>query len=128
MVPAILWSEVVERCAFPVRANENINFFRFSPCGCCRISFFFSRQIEQNFLSDVSGFASFFFFLMSHLTVCSMSFFLRPHTCSISVVGDRLCSSLNYDLCRLYLVLNALSVSPMYDFSSFFAVCVTVAL
>ena len=38
---------------------------------------------------------------------------------SPSVADDRLLSNLNGDLCELYLVLNALSVSPIF----FFVLC-----
>ena len=48
--------------------------------------------------------------------------------CSLNFVDDLFRSSLKDDLCRLYLVLNALSVSPMYVSCLLVSVCVTVAL
>ena len=47
---------------------------------------------------------------------------------SLRVVVVLLCSSLNDDLCRLNLVLNSFSVSPMYVSCFFVSVSVTVAL
>ena len=47
---------------------------------------------------------------------------------SLRVVVVLLCPSLNDDLCRLNLVLNSFSVSPMYVSSFFVSVSVTVAL
>ena len=57
-----------------------------------------------------------------------MFFFFKSQMCSLNVVADLLCSSLKDDLCRLYLVLNEFSVSPIYVSSFFVSVCVTVAL
>ena len=49
-------------------------------------------------------------------------------TCSLSVVKVLLCSNLKDDLCKLNLVLNSFSVSPIYVSWLFEVVSVTVAL
>ena len=57
-----------------------------------------------------------------------MFLFFNFHTCSLSVVEVFLCSNLKDDLCKLNLVLNSFSVSPIYVFWLFEVVSVTVGL
>ena len=69
-----------------------------------------------------------FVFCFSHLMLKSVFFFFNFQMWSLRIVVVLLCSSLNDDLCRLILVLNSFSVSPMYVSCFFVSVSVTVAL
>ena len=57
-----------------------------------------------------------------------MVFFSNFQTCSLSVVEVLWCSNLKDDLCKLNLLLNSFSVSPIYVSWLFEVVSVTVAL
>ena len=61
----------------------------------------------QNLLSGVNGLT---FLIISHSILCCMLLFFNFQMCSLNFVDDLFRSSLKDDLCRLYLVLNALSV------------------
>ena len=52
------------------------------------------------------------FLMISHWMVCSILLSFSSKICSLSFVSLFLCTSLNDDLCWLYVVLNSLSVSP----------------
>ena len=54
------------------------------------------------------------FLTISHLILKLIFLFLNFQTCSLSVVEVLLCSNLKDDLCKLNLVLNSFSVSPIY--------------
>ena len=61
------------------------------------------------------------------LTILKLMFlFFNFQTCSLSVVDVLLCSNLKDDLCKLNLVLNSFSVSPIYVSWWFEVVSVTV--
>ena len=72
------------------------------------------------------GANGFTFLTISHLILKLM--FLMFQTCSLSFVEVLLCSNLKDDLCKLNLVLNSFSVSPIYVSWQFEVVSVTVAL
>ena len=56
----------------------------------------------------------FTFLTISHLILNFMFLFFNFQTCPLSVVEVLLCSNLKDDLCKLNLVLNSFSVSPIY--------------
>ena len=66
--------------------------------------------------------------MASHLMLELMFFFFNFQRCSLSVVKVLLCSNLKDDLCKLNLLLNSFSVSPVYLCWLFEIVSVTVAL
>ena len=68
------------------------------------------------------------FLTTSHLILKLMFLFFNFQTCSQSVVEVLLCSNLKDELCKLNLVLNSFSVSPIYVSWLFEVVSVTVAL
>ena len=70
----------------------------------------------------------FTFLTICHLILKLMFLFFNFQTCSLSVVEVFLCSNLKDDLCKLNLVLNSFSVSPIYVSWLFEVVSVTVAL
>ena len=74
------------------------------------------------------GAYGFTFFIISHLMLKSVFLFLNFQMWSLRVVVVILCSSLNDELRRLNLVLNSLSVSPIYFSCFYVSVSVTVAL
>ena len=68
------------------------------------------------------------FLTISHLILKLMFLYFNFQTCSLSVVEVLLGSNLKDDLCKLNLVLNSFSVSPIYVSWFFKVVSVTVAL
>ena len=74
------------------------------------------------------GANGFTFLTISHPILKLMFLFFNFQTCSLSVVEVLLCTNLKDDLCKLNLVLNSFSVSPIYVSWLFEVVSVTVAL
>ena len=87
-----------------------------------------SFSFKQSLHTLSFGANGFTFLTISHVILKLMSFFLNFQTCSLSVVEVLLCSNLKDDLCKLNLVLNSFSVSPIYVSWLFEVVSVTVAL
>ena len=87
-----------------------------------RMENFSCRHSLHIFSTGAFGFT---FYIISHLMLESVFFFFNFQMWSLRVVVVLLCSSLNDDLCRLSLVLNSFSVSPMYDSCFFVSVSVT---
>ena len=67
------------------------------------------------------------FLKTSHFILKLVFFFFNFQTCKLSVVEVLLCSNLKDDLCKLNLVLNSSSFSPIYVFWLFEVVSVFVA-
>ena len=86
---------------------------------------FYCKQSLHTLSLGANGFT---FLTTSHLMLKLMFFFFNFQTCSLSVVEVLLCSNLKDDLCKLNIVLNSFSVSPIYDSWLFKVVSVTVAL
>ena len=74
------------------------------------------------------GANGFTFLTISHWILKLMFLFFNFQTCSLSVAEVLLCSNLKDELCKLNLVLNSFSVSPIYVFWLFEVVTVNVAL
>ena len=77
---------------------------------------------------DSFSWNGFTFLTISHLMLKLMFLFFNFQTCSLNVVEVLFCSNLKDDLCKLNLVLNSFSVSPIYVSWLFEVVSVTVAL
>ena len=75
-----------------------------------RMESFSCRHSLHIFSPGAYGFT---FFIISHLMLKSVFFFFNFQMWSLRVEVVLLCSSLNDDLCRLNLVLNSFSVSPI---------------
>ena len=87
-----------------------------------------SFSCEQSLHTLSFGANGFTFLTISHLILKLMFLFYNFQTCSLSVVELLLCSNLKDDLCKLNLVLNSFSVSPIYVSWLFEVVTVNVAL
>ena len=74
------------------------------------------------------GANGFTFLTIFHWILKLMFLFFNFQTCLLSVVEVLLCSNLKDDLCKLNLVLNPFSVSPLYVSWLLKVVSVTVAL
>ena len=83
----------------------------FKDCAHLRIDSFSCKQSLHTLSFGANGFT---FLTMSHLILKLMFLFFNFQTCSLSVVEVLLCSNLKDDLCKLNLVLNSFSVSPIY--------------
>ena len=90
-----------------------------------RMDSFSCKQSVHTLLFDANGFL---FLTISHSILKLIFLFFNFQTCSPSVVEVLLCSNLKDDLCKLNLVLNSFSVSPIYVSWLFEVVSVTVAL
>ena len=102
---------------------EKISFLLFREGALVKIWYFSSKQSLHTLFSGVYGFT---FLMVSHWMVYSIFLSFSSQMCSLSFVSFFLCTSLNDDLCWLYLVLNWLSVSPILLFWFFVVVSVTV--
>ena len=87
-----------------------------------------SFSCKQSLHTLSLGANCFTFLTTSHLMLELMHLFFNFQTCSLRVVEVLLCSNLKDGLCKLNLVLNSFSVSPIYVSWSFEVVSVTVAL
>ena len=90
-----------------------------------RMESFSCKQSPHTLLLGANGFT---LLTTSHLILELMFFFFNFKTCSLIVVEVLLSSNLKDDLCKLNLVLNSFSVSPIYVSWLFEVVSVTVAL
>ena len=86
-----------------------------------------SFSCKQSLHTLVLGANGFTFLTISHLMLTLMFLFFNFQRCSLSVVEVLLCSNLKDDLCKLNLVSNSYSVSPIYVSWLFEVVSVTVA-
>ena len=87
-----------------------------------------SFSCKQSLHTLSLGANCFTFLTTSHLMLELMHLFFNFQTCSLRVVEVLLCSNLKDGLCKLNLVLNSFSVSPIYVSWLFEVVSVTVAL
>ena len=85
-----------------------------------------SFSCKQSLHTLSLGANGFTFLTISHLILKLMFLIFNFQTCSQSVVEVLLCSNLKDDLCKLNLVLNSFSVSPIYVSWLFEIVSVTV--
>ena len=90
-----------------------------------RMDSFSCKQSLHTLSLSANGFT---FLTTSHLLLKLVFLFFNFQTCLLSVVEVLLCSNLKDDLCKLNLVLNSFSVSPIYISWLFKVVSVTVAL
>ena len=87
-----------------------------------------SFSCKQNLHTLSFGANGFTFLTISHWILKLMFFFFNFQTCWLSVVEVLLCSNLKDDLCKLNLVLDSFSVSPIYVSWLFEVVSVAVDL
>ena len=116
---------LLRRNCFLCTQSPKISVLLFNDGLDMRMDNFSCRHSLHIFSPGAYGFT---FFIISHLMLSSVFFFFNFQMWSLRVVVVLLCSSLNDDLCRLNLVLNSFSVSPMYVSCFFVSVSVTVAL
>ena len=90
-----------------------------------RMESFSCKQSPHTLLLGANGFT---LLTTCHVILKLMLFFFSFQTWSLSVVEVLLCSNLKDALCKLNLVLNSFSVSPIYVSWLFEVVSVTVAL
>ena len=86
-----------------------------------------SFSFKQSLHTLSLGANGFTFLTTSHLMLKLMFLLFNFQTCSLSVVEVLLCSNLKDDLCKLNLILNLFSFSPIYVSWVFEVVAVTVA-
>ena len=91
----------------------------------CPMESFSCKQSPHTLLIGANGFT---LLTTCHLILKLMFFFFNFQTWSLSVVEVLSSSNLKDDLCKLNLVLNSFSVSPIYVSWLFEVVSVTVAL
>ena len=100
----------------------NKNFLLWIPCPKISLLLFKdgadlrmdSLSCKQSLHTLSLGANGFTFLTTSHLILKLMFLFFKFQTCSLSVVGVLLYSYLKDDLCKLNLVLNSFSISPIY--------------
>ena len=115
-----------------------LSWNRFLCIQCPKISFFYSRMVKtlgyifclvKKSLHTLQPGANVCTFLTtSYLILKLIVLFFNFQTLSLSVVEVILCSNLKDDLCKLNLVLNSFSVSPIYVSLLFEAASVFVDL
>ena len=86
-------------------------FLLFKDGADLRMDIFSCKPSLHTLSLGVNGFT---FLTTSHLMLKLMFLFCNFQTCSPSVVKVLLCSYLKDDVCKLNLVLNSFSVSPIY--------------
>ena len=87
-----------------------------------------SFSCKQSLHTLSFGANSFTFLTISHPILKLMFLFFNFQTCLLSVVEVLWCSNLKDDLCKLNLLLNYFSVSPIYVSCLFEVVFVTILL
>ena len=90
-----------------------------------RMDSFSCKQSLHTLSLSANGFT---FLTTSHLMLKLMFLFFNFQTCSLRVVEVLLCSNLKDDLCKLNLILNSFSVSPIYVSYLFEVVSVTAVV
>ena len=101
------------------------HFFLFKDGADLRMESFSCKQSLHTLSLGANGFT---FLKTSHLMLKLIFLFFNFQTWSLSVVEVLLCSNLKDDLCKLNLILNSFSISPIYVSCLFEVVSVTLTV